>query len=66
MTPDSLRIDFTNYERTVWVVNSIEGHLVKYYSDLLTCFDRFPEFPREGADPLTPDFAVSFVGDYHW
>lgn len=65
MTPDSLRIEFTNYERTVWVVNSVEGHLVKYYSDLLICFDRFPEFPREGLDPLTPDFTVSFIGDYH-
>jgi hypothetical protein len=60
MTEDDLKNQFSNYERTVWIVNSIEGHLLKYYRDVLECFDRFPKFPVTNGEYLTPDFAVSF------
>jgi hypothetical protein len=59
-----LREEFSNYERTVWTVNSIEGHLRKHYSDLLKCFDRYPRLPRPDRAPLTPDFCVVFQGPY--
>lgn len=65
MSEDELKIQFSNYERTVWVVNSIEGHLLKYYGKELIHFDRFPRFPQEGGQPLTPDFAACFVGDFN-
>jgi hypothetical protein len=60
MTEDELKNQFGNYERTVWIVNSIHGHLLKYYRDVLDCFDRFPKFPLTGGEFLTPDFAASF------
>lgn len=65
MSEDEFKIQFSNYERTVWVVNSIEGHLLKYYRDLIVCFDRFPRFPQSAGAALTPDFAVSFISDFN-
>lgn len=59
-----LREEFSNYERTVWIINCLEGHLRKYYNDLLSCFDRFPQIPNGSENPLTPDFTVVFVGSY--
>ncbi len=64
MTEDDLKNQFSNYERTVWVVNSIHGHLLKYYRDVLDCFDRFPKFPLTDGEFLTPDFAVSFQSSF--
>src|SRR6266478_8029241 len=64
MTEDEFKNQFGNYERTVWIVNSINGHLLKYYRDLLDCFDRFPKFPLTGGEFLTPDFAASFHGGF--
>jgi hypothetical protein len=64
MTEDDLKNQFTNYERNVWIVNSIHGHLLKYYGDVLICFDRFPKFPLADGEFLTPDFAVSFHADF--
>ncbi len=58
-----LRVQFSNYERTVWVVNSIEGHLQHYYRDLIRYFDRYPAIPLGGKE-LTPDFTVVFHGPY--
>jgi len=55
---------FSTYERAVSVVNSVEGHLKKHYSDLLQFFDRYPEIPRDGLAPLTPDFTIVFKGEY--
>jgi hypothetical protein len=65
MSEDELKNQFSNYERTVWVVNSIHGHLLKYYKDILKCFDRFPKFPLGDGTFLTPDFAVSFEPDFN-
>ncbi len=64
MTEDALKNQFNNYERTVWIVNSIHGHLLKYYRNLLDCFDRFPRFPQANGEFLTPDFAVSFQSGF--
>ena len=59
-----LREEFSNYERTVWIVNCLEGHLRKYYEDLLLCFDRYPKIPNGDNHSLTPDFTAVFVGPY--
>jgi hypothetical protein len=64
MTEDELKNQFSNYERTVWIVNSIHGHFLKYYPKLLDCFDRFPRFPQVNGEFLTPDFAVSFQSGF--
>jgi hypothetical protein len=64
MTEDELKNQFTNYERTVWIVNSIHGHVLKYYRKLLDCFDRFPRFPLANGESLNPDFAVSFQSGF--
>jgi hypothetical protein len=66
MTEEALLIAFSNYERTVWVINSVEGHLRRYYSKFLICFDRFPAFPLSKGVALTPDFAVSFTHDFYF
>jgi hypothetical protein len=66
MTEEQLKVSFSNYERTVWVINSVEGHLLRYYRDVLICFDRFPAFPMGDGSTLTPDFAVSFINDFHF
>lgn len=58
-----LKCDYSNYERTVWVVNSIEGHLQRYYSALMVYFDRYPRIKVDGKE-LTPDFTVVFSGPY--
>jgi hypothetical protein len=65
MTEEDLLIAFSNYERTVWIINSVEGHLRRYYSKFLVCFDRFPAFPLSQNNTLTPDFAVSFAKDFY-
>ena len=65
MTDEALTIEFSNYERTVWIVNSVEGHLLRYYEDVLVYFDRFPAFPQADGQPLTPDFAASFISDFN-
>jgi len=61
---DELLIQFTNYERSVWVVNAVQGHLAKWYADLLKCFDRYPRLPRKDQAPLTPDFTALLDGPY--
>lgn len=59
-----LKKSFRNYERAVGTVNSVEGHLRKWYRDLLESFDRYPRLKRKQGDPLTPDFVVVFKGPY--
>jgi hypothetical protein len=59
-----LRKEFTNYERTVWLINCIEGHLKKQYAPHLCFFDRYPKIPQDSESALTPDFTVVFKGPY--
>jgi len=58
-----LRIEFSNYERTVWVINSIEGHFRRYYKSMLRYFDRYPKI-KVDEKVITPDFTVVFAGPY--
>lgn len=59
-----LKRSFATYERAVWTVNSVEGHLLHWYRDLVVCFDRYPRLERANGDPVTPDFVVVFKGNY--
>jgi hypothetical protein len=53
-----LKCDFSNYERTVSIVNAIEGHLRRYYKDLIVYFDRYPAIVVCGG----PGFLVGVEG----